>query len=132
MPHLKKNESKRNILAKHLTCCVSFQKEREQEDKQRIKTGSKEVSNAVSNLFSSNSSMAVQVQTVLTSPLKRAQATAQTISRLQSLAGSPQPKVQVMDELTNRALGGWEGRHALEVWATLKNPRSFSTSYNST
>lgn len=62
--------------------------------------------------------MTVQVQTVLTSPLRRAQATAQTVSKLQSLAGSPQPKVQVMEELTNRYLGGWEGRHALEVWAT--------------
>ena len=59
----------------------------------------------------------MQVQTVLTSPLKRAQATAQTVSRLQCLAGSPQPKVQVMEELTNRYLGGWEGRHALEVRA---------------
>lgn len=59
--------------------------------------------------------MDVKVQTVLTSPLRRAQATAQTVSKLQSLAGSPQPKVQVMEELTNRYLGGWEGRHALEA-----------------
>ena len=62
--------------------------------------------------------MSVQVKTVLTSPLKRAQATAQTISKVQSLAGFSQPKVQVMEELTNRNLGGWEGRHALEVWAS--------------
>ena len=59
--------------------------------------------------------MSVQVKTVLTSPLKRAQATAQSISKVQSLAGFPQPEVQVMEELTNRHLGGWEGRHALEV-----------------
>ena len=67
----------------------------------------------------------VQVKTVLTSPLKRAQATAQSISKVQSLAGFPEPKVQVMQELTNRNLGGWEGRHALEVWAacnTLQYP----------
>ena len=65
--------------------------------------------------------MAVQVKTVLTSPLKRAQATAQTISKVQSLAGYAQPKVQIMEELTNRTLGGWEGRRALEVWASLNS-----------
>ena len=62
--------------------------------------------------------MPVQVKTVLTSPLKRAQSTAQTISKVQSLAGFSPPKVQVMQELINRNLGGWEGRHALEVCAT--------------
>ena len=59
----------------------------------------------------------VQVQTVLSSPLKRAQATARVISKLQSLAGFKAPKVQTLDELTNRDMGEWEGRHALEVWA---------------
>lgn len=54
----------------------------------------------------------------MTSPLKRAQATAQSISKVQSLAGYKPPKVQVMEELTNRDLGEWEGWHALEVWAT--------------
>jgi len=62
----------------------------------------------------------LQVQTVLTSPLKRAQATAKVISRVQSLAGFTEPKVQTLDELTNRGMGEWEGRHALEVRVTSK------------
>jgi broad specificity phosphatase PhoE len=64
--------------------------------------------------------LVLQVQTVLTSPLKRAQATAKVISRVQSLAGFTEPKVQTLDELTNRGMGEWEGRHALEVWVTNK------------
>ncbi len=60
----------------------------------------------------------MQVHTVLSSPLKRATATAQVISRVQSLAGYQEPKVQILDDLTNRGMGEWEGRHALEVWVT--------------
>lgn len=59
--------------------------------------------------------MDLKVQTVLTSPLKRAQATARVISRVQSLAGFTEPKVQTLDKLTNRGMGEWEGRHALEA-----------------
>ena len=48
--------------------------------------------------------------------------TAQVISRVQALSGYKEPKVQVLDELTNRGMGEWEGRHALEVWVTLAKP----------
>ena len=57
----------------------------------------------------------LQIQVVFSSPLKRATATAETIKKVQSLAGHQQPEVQVLDDLTNRGMGEWEGRHALEV-----------------
>lgn len=59
--------------------------------------------------------MDLKIQVVLTSPLKRATATAERISKVQSLAGHEQPEIQVLDDLTNRGMGDWEGRHALEA-----------------
>ena len=57
----------------------------------------------------------VQVKAIMCSPLKRAQATAQAISKLQHLAHQKTPETFTVDGLTNRAVGEWEGRHALEV-----------------
>ena len=58
---------------------------------------------------------AMQVDLVLSSPLKRALNTARIISDYQSIDGSQKPEVQTIKELSDRDWGSSQGRLAQEV-----------------
>ena len=68
-----------------------------------------------SDCEASPSCVPVQVSRLLTSPLKRAQDTAQLVATYQQLSGSRKPEVETLAQLTNRDWGKWEGRSATEV-----------------
>ena len=68
---------------------------------------------------------AVQVNLVVTSPLKRALDTAVTIADYQAMDGSPKPVLQTMEELTDRDWGSSQGRLAQEVRHYSLAPRQY-------
>jgi len=59
--------------------------------------------------------MDLKVDVVISSPLRRAQDTAQPIAGLQALSGNPIPEMQTCEQLTDRDWGTFQGRLVQEV-----------------
>ncbi len=65
--------------------------------------------------MNTHENVGLQVDVVISSPLKRALDTAQPIVELQALGGNPKPEMQTCELLTDRDWGTFQGRLVQEV-----------------